>query len=761
MKTPLNFFAHRKDRANLPSPLNFVAELSMQRLGQSFVKMLDALDDRFFELAEGAGTAIEQNFYFEAMREVRIGRRGIERVFVQELENAFHLLCWGLAEPDVSERSDLANEFVVELHEFKTRMLSKFKAKSSVELYKLTLRLDAISDDFSVSDKNNPLTYAGVYGYFDTATRVLGLDSKAKSVVVKLFDHFVINELSVVLVEANALLASHGILPEVLGVSDEGKQTLIGANEEKYVEPPVSQTQGVFSHLQQLMTSGAIATKTDDEQKTGAVLSKNELLSILSSLQRKTLVHSKKNEEHLLLNVGEQIMLVLSERRDQFVGTLLSSADEDVLQLVAMLMNAFLADRYLPDQVKTSICYLQIPLIKVGVMDHTLFGEREHVARHFINELARIGIDNNSKSALVREVIYSKVEEVVQRILLDFGDDVSIFERELNDLQFYYQRALSHADHLENRAQMAEVGREKTDLGRRVVQQNLAMLVSNKCIPAVVQKILEESWSNLLLITLLQEGVESVAWQDYMLTAETLVSSVQPGKDAVSRRRFLNLVPALLVKIREGLKKNQTDPYAISLILTELEQAHLAALSTDGARTEPRVPNSIQNKNTEFSTTSSVRQQAPVIGDIATITREIMYKSSRDEGIAADIPPSKETSDQQAEKSEAESFHKDTALLDPVQAEQWVDQLNLGVWFEVKNTETNSKYRCKLAAHLPAFNKYIFVNRRGVKVMERGRSSLINALVSGEMKILQETQLFDRALQNVVSELRGSKGTTP
>ncbi|HEX4975855.1 MAG TPA: DUF1631 family protein, partial [Pseudomonadales bacterium] len=721
MKTPLNFFAHRKDRANLPSPLNFVTELSMQRLGQSFVKMLDALDDRFFELAEGAGTAIEQNFYFEAMREVRIGRRDIERVFTQKIENAFHVMCWGCIEEDVPEPSDIDNESLIELQEFKTRMLSRFKTKSAVELYKLTLRLDAISDDFFVSDKNNPLTYAGVYGCFDTAISVLGLDSKAKLVVVKLFDHFVINELSELLIETNILLASHGILPEVISVSSESKQTLVSANEEKYAQPPALQSQGVFPHLQQLMTSGAIATKTDDEQKTGALLSKNELLSILSSLQRKVLVLSKKHEEHLLLDVRGQILMVLNERQDQYVGSLLSAADEDVLQLVAMLMNAFLADRYLPDQVKTSICHLQIPLIKVGIMDHTLFGERDHVARHFINELARVGVDNHGKSVLVREVIYSKIEEVVQRILLDFGDDVSIFERELNDLQFYYKRALSHADHLENRAQLAETGREKAELGRRVVQQNLAMLSSDKYIPPVVQKILEECWSNLLLITLLQEGVESAAWQDHMLTAETLVSSVQPGKDAVSRRRFLNLVPALLVKIREGLKKNQTDAYAISLILTDLEQAHLTALSTDGARTEPRVPNSIQNKNTEFSTTSSVRQQAPVIGDVATITREIVHKSSRDEGVATDIPPSKETSDQKAEKSEAESFHKDTALLDPVQVEQWVDQLNLGVWFEVKNTETNSKYRCKLAAHLPAFNKYIFVNRRGVKVMERGR----------------------------------------
>lgn len=756
MKTPLNSIADSKERVNLPLPLKRVAELSVQQLGRAFAKMLDALDDRLFELAEGAGAAIEQNSYFEAMREVRIGRRAAERSFVQEIENAFRLLCG----PALAAGSPAANEMPaeIELQEFKTRMLSKFKAKSSVELYKLTLRMDAISDDFFVSDKNNPLTYSKLQGYFDAAMRPLNVNSKVALIVVKLFDQFVINTLSTLLSEANTLLAADGILPEVTHVSDLNKQILPSANDAELNEPQPAQAHGTFLHLQQLMTLDSVANKKEHAHKTETILSKMELLSILSSLQRKVLALGKKNETPLLQDVRSQITIILVARQDQFSGSSLGPADEDVIQLVTMLINAILADRYLPDQVKASICHLQIPLIKVGIMDHTLFGERAHAARHFINELARIGVDNHGKSALLREVVYSKIEESVQRILVNFDEDISIFERELNDVLFYYKQALSHANHLESRAQLAEAGREKTDLARRVVQQHLSILTNNTQIPVVVQKILDECWSNLLLVTLLQEGIESELWHDYMLTAETLVGSVQPGKDAAARRRFLNLAPALLVKIREGLKRNQTDSYAISLILTDLEQAHLTALSVDGVRPAPRVPSANQNTPTNVPS-GAMRLQSPVLGDIATITREIVHKASRDE-LAVSASSFSQEARNQAESLTESSTNATVSLLEPAQVEQWVDQLNLGVWFEVKNSETQTKYRCKLAAYLPGFNQYIFVNRRGVKVMERSRSSLINALVNGEMKILQETQLFDRALQSVVSELRGSKGTS-
>jgi hypothetical protein len=69
---------------------------------------------------------------------------------------------------------------------------------------------------------------------------------------------------------------------------------------------------------------------------------------------------------------------------------------------------------------------------------------------------------------------------------------------------------------------------------------------------------------------------------------------------------------------------------------------------------------------------------------------------------------------------------------------------------------TNSRrlYACKLAAIVQPGSKYIFVNRRGMKVAERSRMALAVELKRKSITILDESQVFDRALEAVIGNLR-------
>ena len=63
----------------------------------------------------------------------------------------------------------------------------------------------------------------------------------------------------------------------------------------------------------------------------------------------------------------------------------------------------------------------------------------------------------------------------------------------------------------------------------------------------------------------------------------------------------------------------------------------------------------------------------------------------------------------------------------------------------------------RLAAHIKSADKMIFVNRTGVKIDEKTTLGLAHALKKGEVLILEDSQLFDRALQNVIGNLRKVK----
>jgi hypothetical protein len=82
-----------------------------------------------------------------------------------------------------------------------------------------------------------------------------------------------------------------------------------------------------------------------------------------------------------------------------------------------------------------------------------------------------------------------------------------------------------------------------------------------------------------------------------------------------------------------------------------------------------------------------------------------------------------------------------------------INRLTEGVWVEVTHDDAQ-KMRCKLAAIVQPGSKYIFVNRRGMKVAERSRMALAVELKRKSITILDESQVFDRALEAVIGNLR-------
>jgi len=769
-----------KTKVILPPLLQSIVELSVGQLDAAVLRLLDAVDDHFFDLAEEAKSNSEQNVYFEAMRDVRVGRRGVEQSFRQNIENGFRTMCFSIepGEQAVDAPPVLVDKSVGDLEDVVNRIDRKFKAAHGAELYKVTVRFDALSDDFQVADANNALSPKNLCEYFNRASHLLNLDDKSRKVLFKLFDRNVIRVLPSLLQQVNTSLAEAGVLPGFntqmsSSVNEESAPGAEGLSDRKPVSAAEKGSQ-VFSHLQQLLkndsgTHGGVEEKPIADQ--GNVLPQQELLEILSSMQRNIPLPTGLDARISRVNIREQVRQVLSERHDHYEGGVLSNEDEEVITLVEKLFNAILDDPDLADLVKAPLSRLQIPLVKLGLVDRSLFVEREHVGRALVNELAQLGSNNTNKSEMACNVLYTKVEEITQRIIRAFKEDVSVFESAYNDLVLFYKRTEARADEMEKRSRIASEGQEKVERARSVISQNVELLKKEKVIPPVVELLLNQGWSNLMLVTLLKEGVSGHSWGDYVLTAEELIWSVQPGKDRAARQRLLQLVPHLIEKLKEGLTNIDFEPFALSEILTELEQVHLAIFGMQRkpvkAQESSRVSKPISVVDNEGSQEAGAGASSESIsGDIASITRQIMNKSENsrpgvldEDGAVLDDQPANASEGLEAPVSSKKAANAKQGGLERHEAEILVDQLNLGVWFEVHNQEADGKYRCKLAAHLTGYNKYIFVNRRGEKVMERSRSSLVDALVSTEMRVLKETQLFDRALQSVVSDLRKAKGT--
>jgi hypothetical protein len=85
-----------------------------------------------------------------------------------------------------------------------------------------------------------------------------------------------------------------------------------------------------------------------------------------------------------------------------------------------------------------------------------------------------------------------------------------------------------------------------------------------------------------------------------------------------------------------------------------------------------------------------------------------------------------------------------------------VDNLSIGMWVEFTG-EDDHNTRCKLAAKISAIDKFIFVNRQGVKVVEKTKLGLAGELHDGTVSIISDGLLFSRALESVIGNLRDSQ----
>ena len=76
--------------------------------------------------------------------------------------------------------------------------------------------------------------------------------------------------------------------------------------------------------------------------------------------------------------------------------------------------------------------------------------------------------------------------------------------------------------------------------------------------------------------------------------------------------------------------------------------------------------------------------------------------------------------------------------------------MKVGTWVEFIDADTGSYKRAKPSWISPVSAKYLFVNRKGLKVSDETLFALAAEICRGAALILEEVPLFDRALDAIV-----------
>ncbi|MDR3444745.1 MULTISPECIES: DUF1631 domain-containing protein [unclassified Dyella] len=726
--------------------LNTIRDIAGRRLQILINGMFEHVDDALFDLAEKAENNAAQMHYFDGMREVRKRRPIVERGFLGQISRDLSDFASSYRNNAGSNGSVSAPLGSVELslvadNELEeslaiTSMIGKNETRLTRDLFAVNQRLSVIYGGVKIDDATNPVGPAALSQAFRQAMRELNAEMRVKLIIYKLFDRYVLASLDELYQEINAELVQAGVLPQLrheisrsggaprtAGAATQAAEAAgVGAAEATFLADDEA---GASSELIQTLRTLFSARRTPpvsggtQRLPAGAVQlpSANELIGALSVLQSQAAISQQmpintgnsselagevqRLKEHLLAQIGS----LRGEKPSQ-----VSTIDEDTIDLVGMLFEFILEDRNLPTDMQVLLARLQIPYLKAAILDRKLFAHRQHPARRLLDALADAAKGWSAESDRDHR-LHDKIKSIVDRLLQDFDDDMTIFERLCAELQEFQDISRRRAELAEQRVAESTRGREKLEQARRRAAREILSRIEGQHLPPLIHGILSRAWANYLVLTILRQGEESSEFRDALRFANDFIESTKPARTLDERRALRQMLPGIERALRRGLANVAFQESDIDRLLAQLHTYYRHQLGEAVSEAEVQA--------VEESTTLPIPESIQPIAE----SEAELSRSEPEPEPAMDTPEM-----------------------------QLVAELKPGTWLEfVTGPETIE--RAKLSWISPMSGRYLFVNRRGLKVADYAPHELAQALASATARVLESSALFDRALDAIVGRL--------
>jgi hypothetical protein len=726
-----------------------IAQLEKQ-CSQTLLTLLDDMfascDDLFFDMASRATTNAEQNLYFESMREIRVKARAARTDYKRILITGFQLNEHqkNKAENSAFSNTLASNETKIELVDKEdveqdvaiTNMSTRARAVSKQALFELHARLQNLYDIEEVNKNNNPLDPGALSELFANVIQNMGLDIKARIILLKQYERYIINRLPELYKNTCKLLEDKGIrfneqrkINKKRSRSNQHAPLTQAFNEEdlplladnmeasyRYGASPFDELSQLLSNLRSLPVQQQANQPSLFSSGNGPALQNNELINLLNHhISADAVGNMSANQDaNTIVDLRAYIGQLLARGMPKGQTHAVQQVDEDVINLVAMFFDFVLDDENIPDNIKAVVSRLQMPILKIALKDKRFFSDTEHAARNFINEIARvsIGIDENDPQA---DALLTQIEQWVHEIQTATDDVEATFTESLNALKEYHQKNEKRADLVQKRTSEAAEGQAKRQVATLRSQQAIQDAMDGKSLAALVSEFIVKQWQQVLYVTFVKDGEESQSWLSHLQTMQDLIWCSQQHHDEKSQQRYKRIVESLFSRLAKALEK------------TTLNNAQISE-QTDQLKT---LIEKIANPKTDPT-------------DIVIET----FQANSDEAL--------QSLQQQKSWREMTALERQKVQFQALTYDfiEQADAIQLGTWLEFKTSGNGAIMRCKLAAKLTSSDSYVFVNRLGFKAIEKPRKEFAFDLQRKRARLLRAGPLFDRSLHKVVSSLK-------
>ncbi len=508
--------------------------------------------------------------------------------------------------------------------------------------------------------------------------------------------------------DLNAFLVGRRVLPTVRRSYTRVKRDK--ANDSGSSDATAGASGDVFALLQRLLpsTAGGVpipagpAVPMSPEAMAAAM---QRVMASLDSLQ------------HVLPQISDATPStnILREFRGSDVGQNLDHLDAVTVDIVATLFDFIFDDKSVSDPIKALIGRLQIPVLKVAMLDKTFFSSKQHPARRLLDSLSRAAARCGPEVGHT-DPLYAHISSIVERLQSEFKQDARLFDVLCGELNDFLERQESEADAWALKAAPLVAEQERRELAAVAADAVLAGWLTSP-LPEPVADLLTTEWRSLLVRHYLSDNTEG--WESAVATATDLVMSVEPVSDATGRRELASKLPTLVKRIHDALDQaGVTMERRVSLLdcLFSLHAAVLRGAAPPAA--------------TMWSPPETPAGPAIVAESIETEGATLQSMSLVD---AANVPVLEEDSDSQRS----------------------VDELQRGDWVEFPGGESGP-VRYRLSWVSPERGILLFTNPHSPRALSIAPAALALQLERREATIVPVEPIFERAVSRALETLKAA-----
>lgn len=769
-----NAFSTAERPGRDPRLLDQAKQLALPPMVDTFAVVLGRFDDALFDRAERAGPS--QMAFLDAMRELRRRREEITARFRGHLVKAWRFMEAGeplSVEQAFAQDSQDALSLVSE-QELESRLAARNLASVVMREWKPVLgrldrRLGCIAGNLALDSDYNPIGSEHIGVAIHEAFATCDLTLEVRLVVIKLCERDLVPALGRIYETLDQRLAQAGVMPEIqaarkqavpapppqeddfapeeadnapawaarfvnrmAGVSRSIQASAGHRQEPQGFDGPPGYAAGpgaqgvlleALHHLLQESRNGReqqaaqqqAAQQQVAQQHVQRDLSQREMLSVLSLLQATPSATLRAaigdTGESLAQRLKSEVLSSAMQLGVDPSTARLAPVDEDAIDLVGMLFDVMLDERALEGRPRELIGRLVVPFVKVALLDRRMFVQKTHPARRLLNVLAE-AVEGNSGESAAERTLLTKVEEVVDRLVAEFNENLAIFLTLEEEFRSFLEQHRRRIEIAERRAAEIQRGQERLEAARIRMATELDARLENRHVPQAIADFLRQPWAHHVTMTILREGEEGDGLREALTLADGLLEELAEAQRQIIGKPWLQAWRPALQQVFASVGMNADAASGAVDALHDTLQA-VAASRPDLEKPLPELPQVILPKPMAEEDSAGIQ----LVGGIDTLDFD---------------------------HSDADHFRK----------------LEIGTWLDFIDKD-NKVQAGKLSWVSPISSRLLFVNRRGVRFCVASPEELAVMVRMGRLRTHQAEDAFDAAMQGVIDRLEPSKTAAP